>query len=606
MTKATLLLLSLSMHCLLVAADWGSWTDWSGCKCDQTETRSRQCLSEPCSGPEAESRPCTCTQIDLQDKCSHVCLGSNCVSGYVADPCDCSCFYHCVKAGDQWTAIQQCCNLCEVWDDYVWTCVRDYNDPNCTFSPTTETAGPCPLSPGSSKTTFLLGGTEVECAPDTEYSQAACACVNAPPAVPRADPITCITFDQPHPYGALGGPYVQEVNMLIETDPNICTVSGNCGYFNSSANAHLEIPYFNGNQFREFAFSFWYRRTPSKGSLFMGLVNNGNCEMEATIALVSDNENSNCGWLETENGKFQKRSHTADDSRWHMYTMSYNGSYVSVYQDSQLTAGDDLTGMTKITHCPMTIGSFLCKDYFDGHMDSALLESIQGGSFYNCGRKAVQGASVAKKNDCWFARIRDRRSNSGNGCPLYPSDKCSGVQWGRAGDVYCVARMSTEPFIIVSLAMSTGPFIIVSLAMSTGPFIIVSLAMSTGPFIIVSLAMSTGPFIIVSLAMSTGPFITVSLAMSTGPFIIVSLAMSTGAFIIVSLAMSTGPFIIVSLAMSTGPFIIVSLAMSTGPFIIVSLAMSTGPFIIVSLAMSTGPFIIVSLAVPLRCSKDGH
>ena len=34
----------------------------------------------------------------------------------------------------------------------------------------------------------------------------------------------------------------------------------------------------------------------------------------------------------------------ADDSRWHMYTMSYNGSYVSVYQDSQLTAGDDLTG----------------------------------------------------------------------------------------------------------------------------------------------------------------------------------------------------------------------------------------------------------------------
>ena len=42
----------------------------------------------------------------------------------------------------------------------------------------------------------------------------------------------------------------------------------------------------------------------------MGLVNNGNCEMEASIALVSDNENSNCGWLETENGKFQKRSHT--------------------------------------------------------------------------------------------------------------------------------------------------------------------------------------------------------------------------------------------------------------------------------------------------------
>ena len=27
-------------------------------------------------------------------------------------------------------------------------------------------------------------------------------------------------------------------------------------------------------------------------------------------------------------------------------------------------------GLTEITHCPMTIGSLLCKDYFEGHMDS--------------------------------------------------------------------------------------------------------------------------------------------------------------------------------------------------------------------------------------------
>ncbi|KAI0213953.1 hypothetical protein LSAT2_000958 [Lamellibrachia satsuma] len=369
MTKATLLLLSLSMHYLLVAADWSNWTDWSDCKCDQTETRSPECLSEPCIGPDVESRSCTCAPLDLQDKCSHVCLASNCVSGYVADPCDCSCFYHCVMAGDQWTAIQQCCNLCEVWDDYVWTCVRDHNDPNCTFSPSTEPTGACPLSPGSSKTTFLLGGTEVECAPDTEYSQAACACVNAPPAVPRDALIICITFDGPHPYGAVGAPYVEAVNMTIQTDPNICSVSGNCGYFDSTKEAHLEIPFFAGNQFNEFAFSFWYLRTPHETG-FMGLVNNGNCEVESTISLVSGGPGYNCGVLITEGGSFIKDRYDTPDGKWHMYTMSYNGSYVAVYLDTDFADGQALTGLTKITKCPMTIGSYLCSSFFNGHMDS--------------------------------------------------------------------------------------------------------------------------------------------------------------------------------------------------------------------------------------------
>ncbi|KAK2173391.1 hypothetical protein NP493_879g01009 [Ridgeia piscesae] len=34
----------------------------------------------------------------------------------------------------------------------------------------------------------------------------------------------------------------------------LLNVRGNCGYFNSSKKAHLEIPYFAGNQFSQFAF----------------------------------------------------------------------------------------------------------------------------------------------------------------------------------------------------------------------------------------------------------------------------------------------------------------------------------------------------------------
>ena len=64
---------------------------------------------------------------------------------------------------------------------------------------------------------------------------------------------------------------------------------------------------------------------------------------------------------------------------------------------------------------------------------------------------------MATKNDCWYARIRDRRSIYWNRYPLYPSAKCSGAQWVRTGDVYCVAGMSHRPFCIlyikVSLAM---------------------------------------------------------------------------------------------------------------------------------------------------------
>ena len=74
------------------------------------------------------------------------------------------------------------------------------------------------------------------------------------PALPMPDPVVCITFDGPHPYGGPGDAYVEVSDVEIVSDPAICTVSGKCGYFERAKKAHLEIPYFSGIQFSQFAF----------------------------------------------------------------------------------------------------------------------------------------------------------------------------------------------------------------------------------------------------------------------------------------------------------------------------------------------------------------
>ena len=79
------------------------------------------------------------------------------------------------------------------------------------------------------------------------------------------------------------------------------------------------------------------------------------------------------------------------------------------------------------------------------------LKASREGAFTTVAGRLLQGGGLVwpRKNECWYARIRDCRSISWNGCPLYPSAKCSGVQWVCAGDVYCVAGMSTSCCIIL-------------------------------------------------------------------------------------------------------------------------------------------------------------
>ena len=48
------------------AADWTDWSVWGSCKCDETESRSRECATAECDGAGEESRDCTCSPLDLQ------------------------------------------------------------------------------------------------------------------------------------------------------------------------------------------------------------------------------------------------------------------------------------------------------------------------------------------------------------------------------------------------------------------------------------------------------------------------------------------------------------------------------------------------------------
>ncbi|KAK2173388.1 hypothetical protein NP493_879g01036 [Ridgeia piscesae] len=313
-TMKTFVLLTLLAQVLFVAANYGEWQDWSECECGETQYRLRSCTSPPCTGPSQESRPCL-PRGALPNLCNGVCYGAGCSMGYVHDPCLDSCFYHCVKINGLWTATRQCCNPCERWDRQLLTCVRNSSDPECTYNPSTS-------APASS---LRRRGTNLR---------------------------RCVWRRDRDQYYLLN-------------------VRGNCGYFNSSKKAHLEIPYFAGNQFSQFAFSFWYRRTPDVQG-YMGLVGNGNSESGSTIKLLSV-KNSNCGGFATEDmpdkGKYRM---DAPDGEWHMYTMSYDGTHVFYYLDNVFAYNVSMTGSTIMKQCPMTTGSFLNDDFFDGYMDSSV------------------------------------------------------------------------------------------------------------------------------------------------------------------------------------------------------------------------------------------
>ncbi|KAK2151005.1 hypothetical protein NP493_2698g00000 [Ridgeia piscesae] len=109
--------------------------------------------------------------------------GADSVYGLLGDPCNCQNYYQCEynTTTEQFIAIQRSCNPCEIWDQEVLTCVRDESKGDCTFFPTTQGIGECPLGVADNPAQFILGNETMDCAPGTTFNFTQCTCIRIVP-----------------------------------------------------------------------------------------------------------------------------------------------------------------------------------------------------------------------------------------------------------------------------------------------------------------------------------------------------------------------------------------------------------------------------------------
>ncbi|KAI0209949.1 hypothetical protein LSAT2_005386 [Lamellibrachia satsuma] len=177
-----------------------------------------------------------CPPFDAAAQCP------NADAGFVADQCDTTCFYTCEQPEGVYTAVRRCCRECESWSQDVLTCIPDDTLPGC--EPETTTAmDVCNLLEGSNKYSFVLGETEMVCAAGTIFNVTACECVTEPNPVypPMNSAVTCITFSNGwNGLSASKGVYAASTGVAVV--PNCTPAGGNCGYFDSSLSASMNIP----------------------------------------------------------------------------------------------------------------------------------------------------------------------------------------------------------------------------------------------------------------------------------------------------------------------------------------------------------------------------
>ena len=111
--------------------------------------------------------------------------GANSVDGILPDNCNCSNYVQCVRDQETnaFTGHFRSCNPCEIWDQFVLTCVQDLSRPNCHFEGTTQAPGPCLLGEvADNEYQFVLGNTSIrDCAPGTKFNLSLCTCVHYDP-----------------------------------------------------------------------------------------------------------------------------------------------------------------------------------------------------------------------------------------------------------------------------------------------------------------------------------------------------------------------------------------------------------------------------------------
>ncbi|KAI0239524.1 hypothetical protein LSAT2_009748 [Lamellibrachia satsuma] len=367
--KGSFLVAVLSVLVLQAAADFGPFSAYGPCMCDEREYRSRVCEAEPCVGDYVESRPCDCVPLVPSVACPMV-AGADSVYGIVADPCDCQNYYQCEynTTSQAFIAYQRSCNPCELWDQGLLTCIRDESKVNCTFAPSTEGIGICPLlEVEGNDRQFILGNETMDCAPGTMFNLTLCTCVHFAPSFPMLKGITCVTFDDG--IKASQGLWLYNENVVVSD--NAC-MSGTCGFFNSSAQSKLEIAYFSNafDNFETFSVSFFFKRTAG-ASGEQSLLDNSECSDDGSM-FVRSVSGTVLGSATNSTGDSVNVNYLVSDDAWHQYAMSFDGSKVTFYVDGALQQQKDLGGRLNRVKAPMVFGGCVCGGscFFDGYMDT--------------------------------------------------------------------------------------------------------------------------------------------------------------------------------------------------------------------------------------------
>ena len=112
-----------------------------------------------------------------------------------------------------------------------------------------------------------------------------------PSAAPMNSVVTCITFSNGwNGLSASKGVYAASTGVAVV--PDCTSAGGNCGYFDSSLSASMNIPLFSNSYdgYSALSISLWFKRTVGKPGK-MGLVGNGDCGASSSIGLMSEDEN---------------------------------------------------------------------------------------------------------------------------------------------------------------------------------------------------------------------------------------------------------------------------------------------------------------------------
>ncbi|KAI0239525.1 hypothetical protein LSAT2_009749 [Lamellibrachia satsuma] len=296
--------------------------------------------------------------------------GADSVYGIVADPCDCQNYYQCEynTTTQAFVAYQRSCNPCEVWDQGVLTCIKDESKVNCTFAPSTEGIGICPLlEVEGSPRQFQLGNETMDCAPGTMFNLSLCTCVRFEPYFPMLKGITCVTFDDG--IKASEGLWLYNENVVVSDDS--CK-SDKCGFFNSSAQSKLELAYFSNSfdRFETFSVSFFFKRAVG-ASGDQSLLDNSECSDDGSMFARSASGKV-LGSATNMAGDSVDVDYVVSDDEWHQYAMTFNGSMVIFYVDGALQQRIDLDGRLNRVKAPMVFGGCVCGGscFFDGYMDT--------------------------------------------------------------------------------------------------------------------------------------------------------------------------------------------------------------------------------------------